>query len=157
MKGLILTFLILLNAGSSICLSQNQENRMSFTYIEKSAEFDQGDLSTFQLWVYKNLKYPEKALEDSMEGKTILSFMVDSSGNVKDIKILRTAGLILDNAAEKVVESSPKWKPAKQGNKNIGIFFTLPIEYKMTDKYFLKQIGKLSKQKNKSNEKKYNR
>ena len=102
-----------------------------FVVVEENATFMGGDLETFRAWILEHLKYPESAAEKGIEGKVILSFVVNQTGGVENIRILRGVDLTLDKEAIRVVNSSPKWNPGKQGGKPVNQQFTIPIAFKL--------------------------
>jgi len=120
------------------------------TIYENMAMFNNGSLDDFCLWVYKNIKYPETAIKDSISGKVFARFMVDSTGIVKNVEIIRSVRWDLDAEVKRVLGLSPKWVPASQRGKNMGISFTIPINYDIKDPNFEKMITKLTKKTNKS-------
>jgi protein TonB len=60
-----------------------------------------------------------------------VSFVVDSKGNVTDVKILRGIGGGCDEEALRVVKMMPKWHPGKQNGKNVRVLFNMPIYFKL--------------------------
>jgi len=130
--------------------AQIKEDELLITYIENGASFNNGDLFDFGIWVYKNINYPETAIKDSISGKVYIRFMVDSTGTVNKLKIVRGVRWDLDAEVMRVIGSSPKWVPASQRGKNMGISFTIPINYDIKDPNFEKMITKLTKKTNKS-------
>jgi TonB family protein len=137
---IILVFLLFL--VTPLCFCQYDNDDFSITVVDENPKFENGDMSNFFVWIYKNITYPKTAIRDSISGRTIHRFMVDSSGVVKNVVILRSARSDLDNAAKDIIELSPRWTPAQQLNKNIGISFVIPVDYDINDPYFINQIRK---------------
>jgi protein TonB len=101
-----------------------------FFVVEESATFQGGDLNTFRTYVWSNNIYPREAQEKKMSGKAIIQFVVATDGNIKNIKIIRSSGWeILDREAARVISSSPKWKPGRQGGKAVNQLFTMPVSF----------------------------
>lgn len=86
-------------------------------------------------YLYDNIKYPNIAKENMIEGTAVVRFTVDKSGTIKDIKILRDPGAGLGQEAVRVVKSmnhmGQKWTPGKQRGKAVSVLFTLPISFKL--------------------------
>ena len=80
-------------------------------------------------WVFKNLRYPEIAAENNISGKVYVQFTVNSRGKVQDVVVLREVDPALDKEVIRVVSSSPKWTPGKQGIKTVNVVFTMPINF----------------------------
>lgn len=140
----ILLIAISLVICSIHCFCQNTEEQV-FIDPESMPEFGNGGINEFLLWTYKNLKYPEEAIQKSISGKLYIVFTVDSTGYVKNAKIYRSAGTILDNEAIRVVQSSPKWIPGKLYGKYTNIQFTMPIVFDLKDENFKKKINRMEK------------
>lgn len=81
--------------------------------------------------IYKNLKFPQMAKENGIEGTTVLSFIVGKSGNIEDIKIIRDIGGNCGNAALKSIEKLPSWSPGIQNGRPVNVIYTIPIKFKI--------------------------
>ena len=82
-------------------------------------------------FINENLKYPEQAKKDGIQGVVVIQFIVNRNGKVENTKIMRSVNPLLDEEAERVIKSSPNWVPGKQGGKAVDVFFTLPIRFKL--------------------------
>ncbi len=102
-----------------------------FAVVEEPATFQGGDLQTFVKWVQANIKYPKEFAESCISGKVFVQFTVDQKGKVVDIKILRGVDPLLDNEVIRVLNSSPKWTPAKQGGRAVKQTYTIPVVFKL--------------------------
>jgi TonB family protein len=107
----------------------NPDDEVTFIMVENPATFQGGDLNSFRSWVQSNLKYPMEAAEKGISGKVYVSFAINSKGDVVDIKVLRGVDPSLDNESVRVIKSSPKWAPAKQGGKNVKQQFVIPLSF----------------------------
>ncbi len=105
-----------------------------FVLVENPPVFEGGDLSKFATYIQKHLKYPPEAAQAGLEGKIFVSFIVDSTGKVTDIKILRGIDSLLDEEAIRVISQSPKWKPGFQRGKPVNVQFTVPVNFKLDRK-----------------------
>jgi periplasmic protein TonB len=102
-----------------------------FVVVEENATFQGGDINTFRSWVMEHTRYPESAREMGIEGKVIIQFVINSAGNVENVKVLRELDPACDAEAIKVIKSSPRWVPGKQGGKAVKQQFVLPIVFKL--------------------------
>lgn len=88
-------------------------------------------------YIFENLNYPELAIKNSTEGRVILRFAVKKDGSITHIRILRDIGDGCGDAAKKVIESMNqnhiKWIPGKQGGREVGVWYTVPVLFKLTD------------------------
>jgi len=100
-----------------------------FIIVEEQASFQGGDVNTFRDWVTKNIKYPLIAAENGITGKVYVQYAVNSKGDVVDVKVVRGVDPSLDKEAVRVIMSSPKWEPGKQGGMKVKQQFTIPISF----------------------------
>lgn len=98
-----------------------------FVVVEENPRF-KGDL---QRWLQKNLKYPMMAVENHIEGKVYVSFIVEKDGSISSVEVLRSADPVLEAEAVRVVKAMPQWEPGKQRNKAVRVKFTLPIVFRL--------------------------
>ncbi|MDX9768988.1 MAG: energy transducer TonB [Tenuifilaceae bacterium] len=103
------------------------EEEEIFVIVEDMPSFQGGDINKFREYINKNLRYPEIAAENGIQGRVILSFVVEPAGNVSNVRILRGVDPALDREAIRVVESSPKWQPGMQRGKPVRVSFNIPI------------------------------
>ncbi len=82
-------------------------------------------------WVYQYLKYPKYAVENGIQGRVYVDFVVDESGNVKDVKVSRSVHTALDEEAVRVVSASPKWKPGRHRGKKVKVAMTVPVDFRL--------------------------
>jgi periplasmic protein TonB len=104
-----------------------------FLVVEEPATFQGGDLGNFNAWVGQNIKYPQLAVENGISGKVFVQFAVNAKGQVVDAKVLRGVDPSLDQEAIRVVMSSPKWTPPKQGGRPVKQQFTLPVVFRLSE------------------------
>ena len=99
---------------------------------QSAASFQGGDLTSFSYWVMKNITYPQKAIKKNIQGRVVLSFVVDKDGTLptKDIKVLKTPHPMLSNEVKRVIYSSPEWTPGTINEHPVRIKYTLPIMFK---------------------------
>ncbi|MBS1689629.1 MAG: energy transducer TonB, partial [Bacteroidetes bacterium] len=98
-----------------------------FSYVEQMPE-PSTDINSF---IGKNLRYPDAARENNIEGRVVLKFVVNEDGSVSDISVLKGIGGGCDEEAKRVLSAMPKWKPGKQNGHAVKVYFTLPIVFKL--------------------------
>jgi protein TonB len=101
-----------------------------FNIVEDQPDFP-GGKSAFYDYVTKNMKYPTTARRMGTEGKVYVQFVVDKSGNITQVEVIRGIGAGCDEEAERVVKASPKWKPGKQRGQPVRVRMVLPITFKL--------------------------
>lgn len=82
--------------------------------------------------VIKNFRYPEKAMDDGIQGSVIVKFEILKDGSIGNISIIRGVNADLDNEAIRIVNKIPNIKPAKVDGKNVKVSTILPITFKLT-------------------------
>ncbi|MBL7897870.1 MAG: energy transducer TonB [Crocinitomicaceae bacterium] len=98
--------------------------------IEKMPEF-QGGMEALSTYLSTNLLYPETARNNKIEGKVIISFMVEATGKVTNCRIKESAHTDLDKEALRVVSAMPEWIPGEKNGKKVNVEMTLPIVFKL--------------------------
>ncbi|WP_159468967.1 M56 family metallopeptidase [Dyadobacter sp. 3J3] len=104
-----------------------------YTVVENQPEFPGGTVAMFE-FMGNHMKYPAAATKANIEGKVFLSFVVSTTGDVSDIKILKGIGFGCDEEAVRVLSKFPKWKPATQDGVPVNVRYNLPINFQLDDK-----------------------
>mgnify|MGYP002508135070 FL=1 len=81
----------------------------------------------------KNLKYPESAIKNDIQGSVIVRFVINKDGSIGEANVLRGVDPALDAEAIRVVKNLPNFIPGKMGGKPVAVWYTLPISFKMKD------------------------
>ncbi|MEI3155914.1 MAG: energy transducer TonB [Odoribacter sp.] len=84
-------------------------------------------------WISKNVKYPVLAMENGIQGKVFVQFVIEKDGSITDVKVSRGVDASLDKEAVRVVKAMPKWKPGKQRGKPVRVSYTLPIFFQLAN------------------------
>lgn len=87
-----------------------------------------GDVS---VWLKENLQYPEEAVKDSIEGRVVVKFSIDTVGTVGETQVIKGVHPALDNEALRVVNAMPQWKPAMLRGTPQQVWYTLPITFRI--------------------------
>lgn len=103
------------------------EEPICFVAVEEMPGFH-GNLYEY---LGKNLRYPTKSVENYEEGTVYVSFIIDTTGEVKSPTIVQSVSPDLDAEALRIVRAMPKWKPGMQRNKPVKVLYTLPIDFKL--------------------------
>ncbi len=103
------------------------EEEEIFVIVEDMPGFGGGDSNKFREYIAKNLKYPDIAAENGIQGRVFVAFVVEPDGRVSNVRVVRGVDPALDKEAVRVVQSSPKWKPGMQRGKPVRVSFTFPI------------------------------
>lgn len=99
----------------------------------QEAEPQEG-MHSFYDYISKNIKYPIRAIEKNIEGKVMVSFVVDKKGEIIDVEAKNDIGGGCKEEAERVIKNCPKWNPAKQRGKTVKVRMNIPIIFKLENK-----------------------
>lgn len=108
----------------------NDDNPLNFRIVEQLPEFP-GGMVAFVQWLTQNLNYPVIAQRQNIEGKVVISFIINKDGTIVDSKIAKSAHPLLDKEAMRLIRIMPKWKPGMQNNKPCRTMFAIPINFKL--------------------------
>lgn len=98
-----------------------------FTEAERRMCSDKAILN----YISKNLKYPTMAREIGLEGKVVAKFVIDKTGEVTNIEILRDLGAGTGEEVLKVLEKMPDWKPGKQNYRPVKVQIIVPVKFQL--------------------------
>lgn len=101
-----------------------------FTAVEIQPTFP-GGAQAFAKFLTDNIRYPETAKKQNIQGRVFARFVVERDGSLTDIKIMREPGGGLGDEAIRVLSLSPKWKPGMQNGKFVRVQFTVPINFSL--------------------------
>ena len=79
----------------------------------------------------ENVKYPPMAAKRKTQGKVVMTFVVDKTGKVTEIKVAKSVDIYLDTEAMRVCKLLPNFIPARQNGEPVSVWFTLPITFKL--------------------------
>jgi protein TonB len=108
----------------------NQNDDDTLDYSEIMPVFPGGTEAIFK-FVAKNFVYPKEAKKKKIEGRVMITFVVDENGKVVDVRPLfpieKRLGYGLEEEAIRVIQLMPNWEPCKQKGKNVKVRYTMPI------------------------------
>lgn len=79
------------------------------------------------------MRYPAAALEQGIQGRVYVSFVVEKNGTLSGAQVLRSVDASLSTEALRLVNTMPKWTPATIGGKAVRCRMIVPIAFKLTD------------------------
>ena len=124
-----LTMLVLLFSFMT-STAQTKKNDMVFDVVEVMPQFPGGQIAMLQ-YIMKNMKYPEQAMKEGIQGRVAVRFIVEKDGSISDVKPILSVHPLLNKEAVRVVESMPKWSPGKQKGKPVRVQLIVPIMFKL--------------------------
>jgi TonB family protein len=112
-------------------ISPDKTNQQTFVVVEDMPTFKGGDVNYFRDWVQERVKYPESLINEKIEGKVFVMFVVENDGSVTNVEIMKGVHPELDKETIRVVESSPLWKPGLQRGVPVRVRFSIVTEYRL--------------------------
>ncbi len=103
------------------------EPAMNIWELEKQPEGQEA----FYKYISKNLKYPNAAVREQVEGRVYVQFIINTDGSLTDIEVTKGIGFGCDEEAVRIIKNAPKWTPGKQRGKPVRVRMSLPIVFKL--------------------------
>ena len=101
-----------------------------FDVVEEMPSFPGGN-GALMSYLNGNTKYPVVAQENGVQGKVIISFVVERDGSISDVRVARSVDPSLDREAQRVVKSMPRWTPGKQNGQTVRVKYTVPVVFRL--------------------------
>lgn len=130
--------LFLMSMMAVFCLSTvsaqktvvSQKNQKVYEVVDQMPEFP-GGMPALIEFLQKNVKYPADAEKQKVEGRVLVSFVVETDGSVTDIQVMKKAFPSLDAEALRVAKAMPNWTPGKHKGKLVRVHYSLPISFRL--------------------------
>lgn len=100
--------------------------------VEEQAEFV-GGMPALMRWLSSNIRYPESAQKNDVQGRVIVKFIVEKDGSITNAQVIRSVDSDLDREALRVVGKMPKWTPGRNGGVPVRSYFTLPVNFRLQE------------------------
>lgn len=129
--GVDVTLLDIKEPVNTDIVKDNTEANTVFNWVEEMPRYSEGEdaLLTFLM---ENIRYPELARRVGVEGKVIVNFTVEKSGNLGNLKVIKSIGGGCDEEALRVVAlTAGKWIAGKQNGKAVKVNISIPIVFKL--------------------------
>ena len=101
-----------------------------FMSVEQMPQFPGGDEALLK-YLSSHINYPPMAAENNIQGRVVVQFVVDKTGRVGEVKLIRGVDKNLDNEAVRVCKSLPKFTPGRQNGQPVSVWYTLPVTFKL--------------------------
>jgi protein TonB len=98
--------------------------------VEEMPLYPGGDTERLR-FLADNIQYPLQATENGIQGTVYFQFIIDSKGNITDVKILRGIGGGCDEEALRVIKMMPQWKPGRQNGRTVRVLYNMPVSFRL--------------------------
>ena len=106
------------------------DSNKAYDVVDEMPQFPGGPSALFE-FLSKNIQYPKEAEDANLQGRVIVSFVVEKDGSVSNAKVVRPIDPLLDAEALRVVNSMPKWIPGKQNGEAFRVKYTIPVTFRV--------------------------
>lgn len=111
------------------------EDESVYSYLDvdvKPSFMGSSDPASFlKNWVYVYLRYPKESVQNGVQGRVLVDFIINAKGEVTDVKVIKGVSEALDEEAVRVVSASPNWRPARMRGKKVKCEMSLYIDFKL--------------------------
>lgn len=106
------------------------EQPLNFRIVQQMPEFPGGG-SAFIQWLTRQLRYPPLAQSQRIQGRVVVSFIVNKDGSIADVKLEKSVNALLDREALRVIRMMPRWKPGVHNNQPCRTMVAVPVVFKI--------------------------
>ncbi|RZL49451.1 MAG: energy transducer TonB [Pedobacter sp.] len=125
--------MLLLGFCSIKATAQEDKTVYNFVSMETPPTYPGGMVSLYK-YLGENIKYPQQAKDENVQGNVYVSFTVEKDGSLNDIKVDRKLGAGTDEEAIRVLKESKKWNPGIQNGKVVRVKYNIPIKFSIPGK-----------------------
>ena len=101
-----------------------------FVAVEQQAEFPGGQ-GALMKFLSNNIRYPESAQQNDIQGRVIVKFVVEKDGSIGNDTVVKGVDHDLDREAIRVVKKMPRWQPGKNNGVAVRSYFNLPVTFRL--------------------------
>ena len=101
-----------------------------YDVVEEMPQFPGGPSALFE-YLSNNLQYPVVAEENGVQGRVIVTFIVEKDGSISNAKVVKAVDPSFDKEAIRLVESMPNWIPGKQNGEPVRVKYTVPVTFRL--------------------------
>ena len=133
MKKLIIMSLMAMFGLTTVSAQKTvvaEKNQQVFDIVEQMPEYP-GGLPALLDYLNQNVKYPEDAEKQKIEGRVLAIFVVETDGSISNVEVVKPVFPSLDAEAVRILAAMPKWTPGKQSGKLVRVKYTVPINFQL--------------------------
>ena len=107
-----------------------EETQEIFEIVDEMPEFS-GGIGAMTKYIDEHLNYPTVAREKGIQGRVLVTCVINEDGSVSDAEVKQGLDCDLDKEAIRIVQSMPKWKPGRMGGKNVRVRYVIPVVFRL--------------------------
>jgi TonB family protein len=116
--------------GNTVTSANPKKVEGFFMVVEELPQFPGGN-AAMNSWIIENMKYPGEAVKKKIEGKVYVTFIITSTGKIKNVDVQQPVNPLLDAEAKRIIAAMPDWKPGTQSGKAVDVRYKVPVEFKL--------------------------
>ncbi len=116
--------------GQSDTLTSRPADTVAYQYVDEQASFPGGEQEMYR-YIVANLKYPDLAREEGVQGLVYVEFVVEADGRLTNVSVRYGPHPLLDSAAVAMVRGMPRWIPGKKDGEVVRSMFVIPIQFQL--------------------------
>jgi protein TonB len=101
----------------------------AFFLVEVMPSFKGGDINKFREWVQRRTNYPQAAIENRIQGRVFLTFIIETDGSVSNVTVVKSVDPLIDNEAVRAIQSSPRWSPGLQRGQAVRVRYSMWLSF----------------------------
>lgn len=122
-------FLMNQNEAYNIVMRKKSGEKI-YSNVETMPEYP-GGMKYFKRYIDKNLKYPELAKKNKIEGVVVMQFVVEKNGDITSPRVVRKLEASLDSIAMNLIKGMPRWTPASDHGVKVRCKYSVPIAFRI--------------------------
>lgn len=111
--------------------SEDTGDNNIYTTVEEAPEFPNGGIAGLSKYLSNNLRYPDYCVKNGIQGRVVVSFVINKDGSTSDFQVAKSIDPYLDKEALRVLSLMPKWKPGKQRGVPVRVKYMVPVSFKL--------------------------
>lgn len=102
-----------------------------FNVVEVMPRFEDGDLNACRNWIQRQIRYPQEAMENGIQGRVFFSFIVETDGSVSNVEVVKSPSKLLSDEVLSIFARVPRWTPGQQDGVPVRVKFSMPIDFRL--------------------------
>lgn len=98
------------------------------TVVDQQPEYP-GGVQAMYKFLGESIRYPAEDSKNRIQGKVYLTFVIGSTGKIRDVEIVKGVSDSLDKESMRVIKAMPKWTPGRKDGKAVAVRYNLPISF----------------------------
>ena len=121
------------NIKEEVVYESEPQSKNVYRSVEQMPEFP-GGAAALMRYLQSHINYPPMAAQNNIGGRVVVQFIIDETGQVGEVKVVRSVNEEIDAEAVRVIKSLPKFEPGRQDGEAVSVWYTLPVSFKLQTK-----------------------